>query len=137
MRRSRGYQLFNKNIGIVGFGSIGKEIAHIAKGYEMNVNCIVSNYSESRKRKLVKDGVYIVKNIEELAKGNDILVVCCPLTNETKNLITKDILDLLGPQSILVNVARGGVVSETDLYDSLYDNKIFGAASDVFEQEEN
>ncbi len=130
-----GFELTDKKLGLVGFGSIGKEIARIAKGYSMQVHCIVANYSPSRAVALHEDGIILVESLEKLMALSDILVVCCPYTQATHNLIGHHNLGLLKPTSILINVARGKVVSEYDLNQALIDQVIYGAASDVFENE--
>ncbi|MCC8366290.1 hypothetical protein J8V57_08320 [Xenorhabdus sp. PB61.4] len=130
-----GFELTNKKLGLIGFGSIGQEIANIAKGYNMLVSCTVAHYSTKRAADMNTKNITLFNHLEELMAFNDILVVCCPYTNSTKNLINKDNLCYLNPTSILINVARGGVVSEQDLYHSLINKNIYGAASDVFEHE--
>ncbi|MDC9583234.1 NAD(P)-dependent oxidoreductase [Xenorhabdus sp. PR6a] len=130
-----GFELKNKNLGLIGFGSIGQEIARIAKGYDMQVSCTVSHYTAERAADMKKKDITLFDDLNVLMAFNDILVVCCPYTESTKNLLNKNNLCHLQPTSILINVARGGVVSEQDLYQSLANRDIYGAASDVFEYE--
>lgn len=130
-----GFELTNKSLGLIGFGSIGQEIARIAKGYDMQVSCTVSHYTAERAADLKTKGITLFDNLDVLMAFNDILVVCCPYIESTKNLLNKNNLCYLQPTSILINVARGGVVSEQDLYRSLVNGDIYGAASDVFERE--
>ncbi len=61
-----GFELTDKKLGLVGFGSIGKEIARIAKGYSMQVHCIVANYSPSRAVALHEDGIILVESLEKI-----------------------------------------------------------------------
>ncbi|WP_340622082.1 NAD(P)-dependent oxidoreductase [Xenorhabdus siamensis] len=131
----QGIELHEKTIGLVGFGSIGKEIARIAKGYNMSIYCIVSNYSQKRASELLEENVTLLKELYDLITLSDILVICCPYNDSTKNLINLDNMKNMHSNSILINIARGGIVVEEDLYQLLLDAKIYGAASDVFRQE--
>ena len=71
-------------------------------------------------------------DLESMAREADCLVVCCPLTPETRNLVDARILDALGPEGFLVNVARGPVVDEAALLAALANKRIAGAGLDVF-----
>ncbi|WP_054477834.1 NAD(P)-dependent oxidoreductase [Photorhabdus heterorhabditis] len=133
----QGLELSEKNLGLIGFGSIGKEIACIAKGYNMNVSCIVSNYSQERASSLLKKNVTLLEKLDDLITLSDILVICCPYNESTKDLMNLENMKNMHPDSILINIARGGIVVEEDLYQMLLNKKIYGAASDVFRQERN
>lgn len=130
-----GYELSNKKLGLIGFGSIGKEIADISSGYHMNVHCIVSDYSSERATELGSRNITLHSELGSLLAHCDIIVVCCPYNQQTRNLIDARELSLLSKYAVLINVARGGVVNESALYNALNENKFLGAASDVFEHE--
>ena len=130
-----GYELSHKKLGLVGFGSIGKEIADISAGYHMNVHCTVSDYSSERATALSSQNITLHSELSSLLQHCDIVVVCCPYNQHTRNLIDARELSLLGKHAVLINVARGGVVNETALYNALNENTFLGAASDVFEHE--
>ncbi len=130
-----GYELSNKKLGLVGFGSIGKEIADISAGYHMNVHCTVSDYSSERATELSSQNITLHSELSSLLQHCDIVVVCCPYNEHTRNLIDTRELSLLGKHAVLINVARGGVVNEKALYHALIENTFLGAASDVFEHE--
>jgi len=70
-----------------------------------------------------------------LLRVSTVLIIVCPLTLETRNLIAQPELDLLQPSALIINIARGGIVDEAALASSLKARKIAGAASDVFTQE--
>ncbi|WP_051937021.1 hydroxyacid dehydrogenase [Erwinia sp. 9145] len=130
-----GFELSHKKIGLVGFGSIAKEIADIARGYHMDIHCTVSNYTPARASQLHERNITLHADIKAMFKACDIVVVCCPYTEATHGLINAQALACLNPHAILVNVARGGVINEADLYDALKEKQIWGAASDVFVNE--
>ncbi|MDE9447136.1 hypothetical protein KKJ17_16640 [Xenorhabdus bovienii] len=130
-----GFELSYKKLGLVGFGSIGKEIADIASGYHMDVHCTVSEYSCDRVKKLSNQNITLHSNLSTMFSHCDIIVVCCPYNQYTRDLIGAEELSHLGQRAVLINVARGGVVNEIDLYNVLKERFFFGAASDVFEHE--
>ncbi len=125
-----GRDVRGKTCGIVGFGRIGREIARRAGAFDMAV-C----YHGPRR----KDGVAwpYCADLEDLARRSDVLVVTCPLTPETRDLIDARILAALGRGGFLVNVARGAIVNEPALIAALESGAIAGAALDVFRDEPN
>ncbi len=123
-RRVRG-----KTAGIVGLGRIGKTIADSCKGVGMNVLYTGPN------KKNVEYGY--VPTIGELAEKSDVLILACAMTPQTRGIVTADVLKKLGPDGVLVNIARGAVVVEEDLIQALKNNTIFGAGLDVFDNEPN
>lgn len=122
---SMGSGLGGKTCGIVGLGRIGREVAQRAEAFGMSLR-----YHGPRRK---EDAAYPYHpDLEELARLSDCLVVTCPLTPETRNLIDARILDALGPDGYLVNVARGPVVDERALIAALREGRIAGAGLDVF-----
>ena len=120
-----GRELGGKTCGIVGLGRIGREFAKLAEAFGM-----LPRYQGPRR----KDGATFPyhADLEELARLSDCLVVTCPLTPETRGLVDARILDALGPEGFLVNVARGPVVDERALIAALKEGRIAGAGLDVF-----
>jgi lactate dehydrogenase-like 2-hydroxyacid dehydrogenase len=119
-----GNEVRNKRCGIVGFGAIGQGVAKRALAFDMPVCYYGPNKKESP---------HIYHNdVVEMAKEVDVLVLCCPLTPQTRNLIDATVLDALGAEGFLVNVARGPVVNEQALISALQEKRIAGAALDVF-----
>lgn len=119
-----GYEVRGKRCGIVGMGSIGQFVATRVQAFGMAVQ-----YHGPRR----KDVPFpYCENLEALARAVDVLIVCCPLVRETRGLITAAVLDALGPQGFLVNVARGPVVDEAALTQALRDKRIAGAGLDVY-----
>ena len=119
--------LTNKRIGIVGMGEIGKAFSKRAKSLSMKIV-----YNGPNKKKL---NYRYFKNLKDMARVIDIMVVTCIGGNQTKNLINKSILKVMKPSSILVNISRGSVINEDDLLFFLKKKLIAGAALDVFNME--
>jgi lactate dehydrogenase-like 2-hydroxyacid dehydrogenase len=117
-------------LGIVGMGHIGQVIARRALAFDMNIA-----YTARSARPQLP--YRFVPNVRELAAESDFLVVITPGGEGTRRMIDADVLAALGPQGILVNVARGSVVDEAALIDALQKGVIAGAGLDVFEAEPN
>lgn len=116
-------ELAGKTIGIVGLGNTGLATARIAQAFGMNVIAYTS------KDKL-PEGMKKV-TLDELFKSSDIVSLHCPLTNETKELVNKERLDMMKPSAILINTSRGPVVNETDVAAALNEGKIAAFGADV------
>jgi lactate dehydrogenase-like 2-hydroxyacid dehydrogenase len=125
-----GSGLGGKICGIVGLGAIGKAVAKRVEPLGMTV-C----YHGPRRKAEVAYPYYA--DLEAMARASDCLVVSCPATPDTRNLVSGRILDALGPKGYLVNVARGSVVDEPALLAALRDKKIAGAGLDVYADEPN
>ncbi len=120
-----GREVNGKTCGIVGFGRIGRAIAKRAAAFGMTV-CYHGPHQKP-------DAAWpYYPDLESMARVADCLVACCPLTPASRNLIDARILDALGPQGFLVNVARGPVVDEAALLAALANKRIAGAGLDVF-----
>ena len=116
-------ELAGKTLGIVGLGAIGTAVAKIANAFEMRV--IGFNRSEKR-----VEGVENV-SFDELLRQSDIVTVHCPLNADSKEMFNRDAFAKMKPTALFVNTARGGVVSERDLYFALQNNLIGAAALDT------
>ena len=119
--------LSEKIVGIVGLGEIGKAFSKRAKSLSMDVVYTGPN------KKNTKFKFY--KNLDEMVKKVDYLVLTCIGGNSTKNLINKKILKKMKQSSMIINVSRGSVINQNDLIYSLQNKKIAGAALDVFDNE--
>ncbi|HWA70301.1 MAG TPA: 2-hydroxyacid dehydrogenase [Rhizomicrobium sp.] len=117
-----------KRVGILGMGRIGKQIAR---------RCAAMNSSIAyHSRKPVEDVPYKhYPDLVELARDSDFLIVIIPATPQTRKIVNQAVIEALGPQGILVNVARGAVVDEEALVAALQDGKLGGAGLDVFAEE--
>lgn len=117
-------------LGIVGMGSIGKELAKRAEAFRMQVA-----YHSPRQKPELPWRYHA--DLVDLAAESDVLAVCCPATPATRGLIGTQVLEKLGPNGYLVNVARGSIVDEPALIDALRAGRIAGAGLDVFANEPN
>lgn len=115
-------------LGIVGFGRIGRAVAKRAQGFAMRIACFDRNPVESSE-------VTYYPDLLELAKNSDVLMVCASAGKESEKLINHDVLAALGPQGILINIARGSVVDEEALAQALTLGTLGGAGLDVFANE--
>jgi glycerate dehydrogenase len=121
------YELANKTISIIGYGSIGKRVSAIASAFGMEV--LVHT------RTTPKGCPYEVVTLEEAFSRGDVVTLHCPLTELTKGLVCKDTLSLMKPTAILVNTSRGGTVDELDLANALKSGTIAKAYLDVLNME--
>jgi len=122
------YELSGKTWGIVGMGNIGKRVAKIATAF----GCKVIFYSITGKSTC---NDYEQVDREILFKESDFLSLHCPLSDLSRNFIDRDALRMMKKSAILINVARGPVVNNTDLYDALVAGEIAAAGLDVLEKE--
>jgi lactate dehydrogenase-like 2-hydroxyacid dehydrogenase len=120
-------RVHGRKMGILGLGRIGEAIAHRAEAFGVSVAY------HNRRQKDVAYRYY--PSLLELARDVDILTVVIPGGDETRHLVNAEVLEALGPNGILINVARGSVVDEAALVDALRSKTILGAGLDVFEHE--
>lgn len=119
-----------KIVGIVGLGRIGQSVARKADGLGLAVL-----YSGPRAK---EDVAYrFVADVADLAREADFLVLTCPGGPSTHHLVDARVLSQLGPEGILINIARGSVVDEAALIEALRSGRIAGAGLDVFATEPN
>lgn len=119
-----GNEVRSKRCGIVGFGAIGQGVAKRAQAFDMTICYYGPNKKESVHP--------YFSNLVSMAQEVDVLVVCCPLTAKTRGLVDEAVLNALGKEGFLVNVARGPVVHEQALILALQEKRIAGAGLDVF-----
>lgn len=126
----QGNEIKGKTVGIIGTGNIGLEAARLFKAF--GANLIGYNRSEIKEAKEL--GLEFV-SLDELLKKSDIVSVHLPLTDETENILSKEKLELMKPESILINAARGPIIDNNALAELLNNEKIAGAGIDVFDME--
>ena len=126
-----GKSVWEKTIGIIGLGKIGKQVAKRAKGFDMNILAfdIVKD-----KKSAKKYGIKYVK-LEKLLRKSDYITIHIPLNYATRNMISYEELEKIKESAFLINTSRGGIVDEEALYDALKNNKLRGAALDVYKNE--
>jgi lactate dehydrogenase-like 2-hydroxyacid dehydrogenase len=128
-----GDEIKDNIIGIIGLGNIGKEVAKILRN---GFGCKVYYYDCKRDENFENEfGVGFISSLDELMKITDIVSIHIPLCEDTKYLINENNLKLMKNTAYLINTSRGAVVNENDLVMFLKNNKIRGAALDVFENE--
>lgn len=126
-----GTEVFNKTLGIIGMGRIGRIVADRAKGLHMNVIAYDPFLSQEVITRL---GVEMV-SFDELLARSDFITVHTPKTKETINLLNAKAFEKMKEGVYIINCARGGIVNERDLYEAILSGKVAGAALDVFENE--
>ncbi len=125
------FELYQKNILILGFGRIGQAVARRCLGFDTNVFVFDPFVDE---KYIVKMGCQPISKEEGLIKA-DFISVHLPLNKKTLNFISLSELKKLKKNCILVNTARGGIINENDLFNALQEKLIAGAGLDVFELE--
>lgn len=122
------YEINGMTIGVIGYGTIGKRVAQLARAFGMKVIAYTRTPGTS-------DTQTEFVSLSELLRRSDVVTLHCPLTDKTKELINKDTLSQMKPSALLVNTSRGGVINEQDLADALQNDVIAGACLDVLTYE--
>ncbi len=126
-----GLNIHHKNLGIIGMGRIGEDLAKRAKlGFQMDV----SYYNRHKKPELEEENI-VWKPLAQLLKESDFIVMLTPLTEETKNMMDASKFQLMKETAIFINMSRGATVDEEAMYNALKNKEIYAAASDVFVEE--
>jgi phosphoglycerate dehydrogenase-like enzyme len=127
----KGRQLSDCTFGIIGCGHIGKDVIKLLKPFNCKILAHdIQNYKEFYEKNEVES-----VGIEELIKESDVVSLHLPLDDSTKNIMNEERLQMLKTSAVLINLARGGLIDEVALKKILLENKIAGAALDVFEIE--
>ena len=125
------FELYQKNILILGFGRIGQAVAKRCLGFDANV--IV--YDPFVEEKIINEKGCTKIQFEEGIEKADFITIHIPLSDQTKNLISKKEFEKIKNNAIIVNTSRGGIINEEDLYWALKNRRIYGAGIDVYEKE--
>jgi len=126
-----GREIHSATLGIIGLGRIGRQVAKRANGFDMTVIYHNRRRDEEAERLL---GVRYA-SFDEILAASDYVMLCCPLTDQTRGLINAAALAKMKRTAILINLARGPVVDTTALTDALAQKRIYGAALDVTDPE--
>lgn len=126
-----GQEVYGSTLGIIGMGRIGEAVARRARGFDMKV------LYHNRNRKPEAEQIYGLEYAElnRLLEVSDFVLLLMPYTPETANMIGMNQLQRMKKSAVLINVARGGIVNEVDLYEALREGTIWAAGLDVFEEE--
>lgn len=124
-------ELNGKRVAILGYGSVGQEIAKRLKAFDTIITAVdiksVKDYNI--------DNYANISDIDKILPTEDIIIITLPLTDETRGLIDFNKIKLMKKDAILINISRGNIIKEKDLVKALKDRKILGAVLDVFENE--
>lgn len=126
-----GHDVHGKTLGIIGMGNIGSAVARRSVGFEMEVIYHDRDRNEDMEEEI---GAKFV-GLETLLEEADIISVHVPLTEETKGMIGRDELEMMKDDAYLINTARGEIVDEEALIETLRSNNIAGAGIDVYADE--
>ena len=140
------FELSNSTVGLVGYGSIGRELARLLQPFNATVLAAKKNVMRPEDSGYTIEGhgdpegnlfhrLYPIEAVKQMLKLCDFVVVSLPLTPETRGLIGESEIQVMKPGSYLIHISRGGVVDETVVINALNDHKLAGAALDVFVQE--
>jgi len=121
-------EIANTTLGIIGFGAIGSKLAQAATSLQMKTIAL------TRRPESLPSGVRGVTK-SELFSQSDVIVVCCPLSEETRGLVDQTAISAMKPNAILINIARGPVVDTQAIIKALKSGAIAGAAMDVHDQQ--
>jgi len=143
----RPVDLNKKTVGIVGYGSIGRELARLAKSFGMTVLASKrslkhlqeseTDYSEGEgdPEGTIPERIYPSEATATMASASDFLVVTLPLTDATRHTVNADVFAAMQPSSVVINIGRGAVIDEQAMIAALQKGQIAGAGLDVFEEE--
>ena len=126
-----GRELRNKTLGVLGFGRIGQRVGEIARVFGMKVVA----YDPYLPAEIFAKNEATSMTIPELCEVADFVTIHLPLTPETKNMFNKESISKMKNDAVVLNMARGGIVNEADMYEALKAGQIGGYATDVMENE--
>lgn len=124
-------ELSGKKVAILGYGSVGKEIAKRLKAFDTTITAVDIKSVEDDNI----DNYFNISDIDKILPAEDIIIITLPLTDETRGLIDFNTISLMKKNAILINISRGNIIKEKDLVRALKNRKILGAVLDVFENE--
>lgn len=127
----KGMQLKGHTLGLIGYGSIGKRVANIARAFGMNIYIYDPFISEIE----LNDNVQTKVSFEKLLKESDFISCHCKVDESTRGLIGKEAFNMMKDTAYFINTSRGAIVDEEALIEALRKKKIAGAAIDVFNAE--
>jgi D-3-phosphoglycerate dehydrogenase len=130
-KKFQGWEIFNKTLGVIGIGRIGRLVAEQAKGLKMKVIAYDPYIKPESIEKLDIEPV----TFDELLQKSNYITIHAPITGETSNMINKKTIAKMKKGAMLINCARGEIVNEDDLYEALKSGHLAGAALDVFSKE--
>jgi len=134
-KKYMGAELNGKTLGIIGFGRVGSHVGKIALAFDMDLLVYDPYIPEKKVLDIGGERARLVKNLDELLRGSDVITVHTPLTGETRNILAKKEISGMKDGVKLINCARGGIINEKDWLDALNSGKVSGAGCDVWTEE--
>lgn len=126
----RGFDLKGKKLGVIGTGTIGKNVIRIANGFDMDVIAYDPDKDEEAARNLG----FMYVSLEDLLKQSDVITLHCPLIEPTRGMLGEEEFDMM-EDSLLINTARGELIETKALLEALEDGNVKAAGLDVLEEE--
>ena len=123
-------ELFGKRLGIVGFGTIGRRVAQVARAFGLDVVAYGPRLTPGE----IVDGV-LATSLEELFATSDVVTLHCPLTERTRGLVSSDRIATMKRGALLINTGRGPLLDEQAVADALRDGRLGGLGADVLSTE--
>lgn len=130
--RSAGNELSGKTLALIGLGNIGRRIAELLRGFEMDIHAFDIHPDSAW---AAENNVKLVSSVDTLFPVADFLVLALSLNAQTRNIVDARRLSMMKPTARLINTARGGLIDEQALCSALTEKKIAGAAIDAFDPE--
>lgn len=126
-----GRELRGKTLGILGFGRVGRRVAKLADAFEMNIVAHDPFVSDEEFR----ENFAVSMSKEDVLRVSDFIAIHLPLLPETRNLICADSIRQMKKDAVVLNMSRGGIVNEEDMYQALTTGQLGGYATDVMDEE--
>jgi len=130
-KKHMGSLLQGKTLGIIGLGTIGKELVKLTNGFELKILA----YDKNEDANFAQNHDIIYCDLKSLLSDSDFISIHLNLSESTKNIIDEQKIELMKPEAILINTSRGQIINENSLYNALKSKKLAGAALDVFVKE--
>jgi len=121
-----------REVGLLGYGAINKKVHQFLAGFDIKFHILRKNWSKQKDKLPTEAKKYSITELDNFLKEVDVLIIAIPYTSQTSGLIKARELKLLGPKGLIINVARGDIINQKELYNALKNESILGAAIDVW-----
>ena len=121
-----------REVGLLGYGAINKKVHQFLAGFEVKFHILRKNWNKQKDILPTEAKKYGIAEIDNFLEEIDVLMIAVPHTSLTSQLFKKKEFKLLGPNGLIINVARGDIINQEDLYNALKNRTILGAAIDVW-----
>jgi phosphoglycerate dehydrogenase-like enzyme len=119
-------------VGLLGYGAINKKVHQFLSGFDVKFHILRKNWDKQKNKLPTEAKKYGFAELDDFLKEIDVLIIAVPHTSLTSGLIKTKELKLLGPTGLIINIARGEIINQEDLYNALKSKTIMGAAIDVW-----